>query len=152
MLVIDFVIVSCAQVRWLVSMSMIHNYCHRWLCGVGRVLKGRVVLEVRRSNRSMSKLLEVPVETYYERVVQAYFVVSQFWLNQIRRGIQYEFFDPVDRNVMVEASWVLGLDLSKKGGAFCLRGLLGAVFGYDCSETDMLKQELPSLLASRSSS
>ena len=118
MLVIDFVIVSCVQVRWLVSMSMIHNYCHRWLCGVGRVLKGRVVLEVRRSNRSMSKLLEVPVETYYERVVQAYFVVSQFWLNQIGRGTQYEFFDPVDRNVMTEASWVLGLDLSKKGGTF----------------------------------
>ena len=36
-------ITSCAQVRWLVSMSMIHNYCHRWFCGVGRVLKGRVV-------------------------------------------------------------------------------------------------------------
>lgn len=92
----------------------------------------------------LSKLLQVPVGMYYERVVKAYFVVSQFWLNQIRRGTQYEFFDPVNRNVMVEASWVLGLDLSKKGESFCLRCLLGTVFGYNCLETAMLKQELPS--------
>ena len=131
-------------------MSLIHHYCHRWLCRVGFVSEGRVELEVRRSDRALSKLLEVPVGMYYERVAEAYFVVSQFWLNQIRRGTQYEFFDPVDRNVMVEASWVLGLDLSKKGGSVCVRCLLGTVFGYDCSETDMLKQELPSLFASHS--
>ena len=130
-------------------MSLLHHYCHRWLCRVGCVLEGRVVLEVCRSDRALSKLLEVPVDMYYARVVEAYFVVSQFWLNQLRRGTQYELFDPVDRNVLVEASWVLGLNLSKKGGAFCLRGILGAVFGYDCSETDMLKRELPSLQAAR---
>ena len=141
-----------AGVDRIFVMAVFNRTCHRWLCGIETVRDGFAFAQVRRSRWAEIKTVRIPVGEFFKRVDEAYDVVTEFWLKQIRRNTQHRNPCRVDLEIQRESSWILGIDLSEKG-EFCLRFLLGGVLGYyslqEISQDDiraaMLCRELPSL-------
>jgi hypothetical protein len=132
-------------------MAVFNRTCHRWLCGIESVRDGFAFVQVRRSRCAEIKTVRIAVGEFFERVNEAYDVVTEFWLQQIRRNTQHRNPCRVDLKIQRESSWILGIDLSEKG-EFCLRFLIGEVLGYyslqETSQDDicaaMLCRKLPS--------
>ena len=132
-------------------MKMFRCNCHRWLVGIGVVTEDYIQARVRRSYGAPFKVVYIPSRMFFRRVTEARVVIMRFWLVQIHNGTQRLCVSPVPHSILRAASWVFGLDFTRRG-ALNLRVTIGSALGYypqgqneDIIWRCMLRRKVPSI-------
>ena len=125
---------SMLPVKWRKSLSSL------WLCQI-RFCAGKYITALVRCERTGPIIpVQFLVEDFFTRIHKAFAVVSVFWFDQVRFGMQWRNISAVSEEVQQECSWIFAVDTSQKGALLLrmlLRGVMGCYSLHSTSEREV---------------
>jgi hypothetical protein len=125
---------SIVPVKWYKSLSSL------WLCQI-RFCAGKFITALVRCERDGPIIpVQILEKEFFTRIHKAFAIVSVFWFDQVRFGMQWRNLSPVSEAIQQECSWIFAVDTSQKGALLLrmlLRGYLGCYSLHSTSEREV---------------